>query len=70
MENKPLDLEIVGLMQGKNMPLEQVQKEICPECAYKTPICKSMMKWHIDELSSRGCTFVCKGMRHWTTESN
>lgn len=70
MENIPEELQMSGLIQGANLPLEQVERELCPECPFKTPICEFMLRIHIDELAKKGITFVCKGMRHWVTKSN
>jgi len=70
MENIPIELQMHGLMQGANLPLQQVRDEICPECPYKTDFCEFMMRIHIEVLEKEGTTFVCKGMRHWVTESN
>lgn len=62
-----LELTMKGLMQGINIPLEQVRTEICPYCGYKTPICALMIDLHTKD---ERCRFVCKGMRHWVTENN
>jgi len=70
MKNIPVELQILGLTQGANLPLERVRNELCPECPFKTPFCEFMLRIHMDELESKGITFVCKGMRHWTTKSN
>ena len=68
MKNIPVELQILGLTQGANLPLEKVKGEICPECTYKTPFCEFMLRIHTGELA--GLTFVCKGMRHWVAKSN
>jgi hypothetical protein len=68
-EKEEIELQIKGLMQGANIPLKQVKDEICPKCPYKTPMCPFLMKIHEDAVNT-GARFVCKGMRHWVTESN
>jgi hypothetical protein len=65
-EEKEVELIIKGLTQGANIPLEQVLKEICPECSYRTVFCQSMIKLAEDV----GGRCVCKGMRHWVKNTN
>lgn len=61
------DLIFKSLTQGINIPLETVQKEICPECHYKSGMCTFMLALH---QGKEDIKFVCKGMRHWVTENN
>jgi hypothetical protein len=69
MENIPIELQIHGLMQGADIPLQKVKEEICPECPYRIPICDFLLKIH-EEMVNKGARFVCKGMRYWVTKSN
>ena len=72
MENIPAELQMLGLTQGANLPLEKVENEICPECPFKTPFCEFYLQmWkHLNELAGEVVSFVCKGMRYWVTRSN
>jgi hypothetical protein len=59
------------MMQGANIPLTQVQAEICPQCQFRTDFCLMMMETHTTgRLKDKGVSFVCKGMRHYVNKSN
>ena len=69
MDEMPIELELKGLVQGANLPLEMVKNKICPNCSFKTPFCDFMMGIK-EKAQESGTRFVYNGMRYWLGRGN